>query len=150
MTTTATPTTEQQPDLEQDMDADAGALFDKAKYDDPGLQLPKIGGQALDKIRIKINGGAMLDRLDKDSCQMFRRFADHLGAEFELRVSGRVKDVQATGATNREGDLDVIVGAVVLHVDTVYLVRPEDMLRTGAAHEAADANDEELERAAAA
>jgi hypothetical protein len=67
----------------------------------------------------------MLDRSDKADVALYNRLS--LNKDVELRVAGRVNGTGARGATNREGDLDVIVGKKTFKVETVWVLSPEDL-----------------------
>lgn len=104
-----------------DLTAQAEELFDSAEY----LQLPMIGRRGIDRIAIKFSGEVMLDRSSRDDVELFKSLA--FGDEVELRVAGRILAVTGRGATNRDGDLDVVVGQKTIKVDTVYVLAPENL-----------------------
>lgn len=100
-------------------------MFDKAAYETEELALPKVDGHGIDRIAVGFSGRIMLDRSDKHDVALYRKL--ELGKEVELRVAGRVSGTGAKGATNKEGDLDVIVGEKTISIGTVYVVTPEEM-----------------------
>lgn len=104
---------------------DQGKLLDPSAYDREDLAIPKVDGQGIDRIRVGFSGGVMLDRSEPADVALYNRLK--LGDEVELRVSARVSGTGAKGATNREGDLDVVVGEKTLHVTTVYVLTPEQL-----------------------
>jgi hypothetical protein len=96
------------------------ALFDKTQYDDPELQLAKVDEQSIDKIRLSFTGSVMLDRGNKADVALYRRLSLGKG-DVTLQVEGRCSASGAKQNTNREGDLDVVVGEKTIKVETVYL-----------------------------
>jgi hypothetical protein len=93
-------------------------LFDRSQYDSPELALSKIGGQPIDRIAVKFAGTVFLDRSDPADVALYRRL--QLGHDLTLMVETKVAAVAGKGATDREGDLDVVVGESTLKVHTVY------------------------------
>jgi hypothetical protein len=104
-------------------DPEGKALFDRSQYDKEGFQIPKVDGQSVDRIAVAVTGEIMLDRSDEADVALYNRLA--LGKEVELRVAGKVQGTGAKGATNRDGDLDVIVGKKTIKVGTVWVLDPE-------------------------
>ena len=100
------------PDQQED------ALFDKAKYDDPELALPKVDGEGVDRIAIKVTGTVFLDRSDPRDVDLMRRMK--LGSDVTLMVEGRVSKKAHGFTTDREGELDVIKLEHAINVHTVY------------------------------
>lgn len=103
--------------------------FDASAYDRPGLQIAKVDGQGIDKIRVAFTGSVMLDRSDVADVALFNKLM--LGTEVELRVAGKVSKTATGWTTNREGDLDAVVGERTVKVDTVWVLDPESL---GGAH----------------
>lgn len=101
------------------------ALFDKTRYDDPELRITKVDGQGIDKIRIGFAGSVLLDRSNPKDVELYNRLT--LGKECELRVSGKVSKVSTGWTTNREGDLDAIVGERVCKIESVWVLTPENL-----------------------
>lgn len=99
--------------------------FDRSQYDKPGMQIEKIDGQTVDKIAIRFGGRVMLDRSDPKDVALFNRLK--LGLPVELRVAGSVGTHTGGKATNRDGDLDVIVGTKGIKIDTVYVLVAEEL-----------------------
>lgn len=113
-------------------------LFDASAYDREDLALPKVDGHAIDRIAVAFSGEVMLDRSNPDHVALFRRLT--LFKNAELWISGSVKGIGTTGATNREGELDVVVGKRSIKVEHVRILGPED-LDNAAAELAAQARD---------
>jgi hypothetical protein len=117
--------TEDEPDEPEKtpIDPEGKTLFDRSQYEKEGLQIPKVDGQSVDRIAVAVTGEIMLDRSDEADVALYNRLA--LGKEVELRVAGKVQGTGAKGATNRDGDLDVIVGKKTIKVGTVWVLDPE-------------------------
>jgi hypothetical protein len=114
-----------QPDTELEPDPQKGQLFDKTQYERENLQIPSIDGEGIDKIRVELTGSIMLDRSEPADVALINRM--HLGQDIELRVAGKVAGVSHGYATNREGDLDAIVLAKKVKVETVWVLTPEQL-----------------------
>ena len=99
--------------------------FDAAQYDKPELQIAKVDGQGIDKIRVAFSGSVMLDRSDPADVALFNKLM--LGKECELRVAGKVSKTATGWTTNREGDLDAVVGERTVKVDTVWVLTAEGL-----------------------
>jgi hypothetical protein len=110
---------------EEAADPNGKALFDKSAYDREDLQIPKVDGQSIDKIRVDFQGSIMLDRSSPADVALYNRLV--LGKAAELRVSGKVSGTGAGWTTNRDGDLDAIVGKRTIKIDTVWLLEPEQL-----------------------
>jgi hypothetical protein len=111
-TTTQAPASEEQ---------EAGTQPDRSQYDKPGLRLAKIDGKSVDRIAIKFSGQVMLDRSDPADVKLFRDL--ELGKQnVSLLIEAAVDKASGSGATNRDGDLDVIVGSKTLRIHS--LMRP--------------------------
>ena len=106
-------------------DAEKGQLFDKSQYDREDLAIPKVDGEGIDKICVKVAGSIMLDRSDPADVALFNKLT--LGKECELRCAGSVSGVGTRYATNRDGDLDAIVGEKTVNVETVWILDPEQL-----------------------
>lgn len=102
------------------------AVFDRSQYELEGLQIPKVDGEAIDKIAIKFGGRVMLDRSSLTDVAMFNKLK--LGQDVELRISAKVSNSGGAGfTTSKEGDLDAVVGSKSLTVDSVWLLEPENL-----------------------
>ena len=106
-------------------DPDGKALFDASDYDREDLAIPKIDGEQITKIRVDFSGSVMLDRSDPADVKLFN--GARLGKELELRVAGRITGVGTGFTTNKDGDLDVVVGKKTLKVETVWVLDPEEL-----------------------
>lgn len=125
-TTIEEPETAEHPLAPPDPDTNGQTkAFDPAMYEDPTLRIDKIDGKNVQAIAVKFSGRVMLDRTDPDHVRLFNRLA--IGRDVELRVSARSVGLAGVGATNREGDLDVLVGTRALKVDTLYVLAPEEL-----------------------
>lgn len=115
------------------------ALFDTNEYRDPALALPQIDGHDIDRIAIKFSGEIMLDRSDKDHVALWRRI--RLGQKIELWVEAKGLGYEGKGATNKDGELDVIVAKRSVSVQHVRVLGPEDLAeaKLEAASQARDA-----------
>jgi len=110
-----------------DADPDAGApledaggqtaIIDRSAYEREDLQIPKIDGQTIDRISIKWSGEVFLDRSDPDDVAVYN--ALRLGKDVSLLVEAECSSTGAKGATDREGDLDVIVATKGLKVHSL-------------------------------
>lgn len=96
------------------------ALFDKSEYEREDLQIAKIDGQSIDRIAVKFSGEVFLDRSEPSDVAIFN--ALKLGKDVALMIDAKCSATGATGATDREGDLDVVVGRKGLKVHS--LTRP--------------------------
>lgn len=101
------------------------ALFDKSMYDREDLQIAKIDGQSIDRIRVKFAGEVMLDRSEPSDVAVFN--ALRLGKDVMLTVEAKCSGTGAKGATDRDGDLDVVVGekSLKVHAKNKRLLRAE-------------------------
>lgn len=100
-------------------------LFDASVYLDPALRIEQVDEQEIEKIAINIAGRIILDRTNPDDVALYNSLK--LGKAANLRVSGRVGGVGAKGATNKDGELDVVVGSKRVLVDTVWAVPAEEL-----------------------
>lgn len=100
-------------------------LFTVDDYNDPALAIPKIDGQSIGRIAVAFSGEIFLDRTTKEDVALYNSLV--MGRDVELRVAAKVVGTGAKGATNRDGDLDVIVGKKSLTVKTLYVLTPEEL-----------------------
>lgn len=100
-------------------DPEGKRLFNASDYEREDLALPKVDGNQLDRIAVKFAGEVFLDRASPADVALFRKLV--LGQEVTLMVEGRCSATGAKGATDREGDLDVVVGQKAVKVTTVYI-----------------------------
>jgi len=96
----------------------ANALFDRSQYDREDLQIQKIDGEPIDRTAFKFTGTVFLDRSDPADVALYNSLA--LGRDITLMIEGRCSSVSAKGVTDREGDLDVVVGEWTVKIHTVY------------------------------
>jgi hypothetical protein len=115
---------EHEPDPEP-ADPKGEALFDRSRYQEPGLRIDQVDGQEVDKIWIAFRGRVALDRTVAADVALFNRV--RLGQELELRVAGKGVAVGTKHTTSRGGDLDAVVGERTLEVTDVYVLDPEDL-----------------------
>jgi hypothetical protein len=100
------------------------ALFDRSQYEREELRLPKTDGRSIDKIRVKFSGSVLLDRLDPSDVELFRALA--LGQVVALRVEGQVAYAGTGWTTDRDGNLDAVIGERTLKVETIWLPGDEE------------------------
>jgi hypothetical protein len=110
-TAVADPPATDQPDQED-------ALFDKTNYDDPELAIPKVDGSSIDRIGLKFTSTVYLDRSVPADVALYNRLK--FGQDATLMVEVTCNSAGAKGATDREGELDVVIGIKSLKVHTVY------------------------------
>lgn len=96
-----------------------GALLDRSQYQREDLALQRVDGNDVDRISLKFSGTVFLDRSQPADVALYRKLS--LGRDVTLVVEGRCNSTGAAGATDREGDLDVVVGHKGVKVHTVYL-----------------------------
>ena len=106
-------------------DPEGKALFNRDAYDREDLAIPKVDGQQIDKIAVKFTGRILLDRSAPADVALYNRL--QMGADVELRCAGKVTSTGAGWTTNREGDLDAIVGEKAVKVETVWVLSPEQL-----------------------
>lgn len=83
------------------------------------LALPMIDGKAIDKIRVSFSGSVMLDRHDPADVELYRKLV--LGEDVTIQAECKVGGKLTSFTTNKEGDLDSVVGDAKLKVHTVYV-----------------------------
>lgn len=101
------------------------AAFNAAIYDDPTLRIEKVDGRNIEQIAVSFSGRILLDRSNEKDVELWNRLT--MGTDAELRVCAKATGKLVQGATNREGDLDVVVGTRKLKVHTVYVLTPEEL-----------------------
>lgn len=101
------------------------AAFDRTQYELEGLQIAKVDGEAIDKIRVDFSGSVMLDRSSEADVALFNRL--RLGQDCELRCAGTVSGVKTGYTTSKDGDLDAVVGGKTIKVSTVWVLDPEQL-----------------------
>ena len=100
-------------------DPDGKKLFNDSDYEREDLAIAKVDGNQIDRIALKFTGEVYLDRSSPEDVALFNRLK--LGHDVTLQVEAKCSSVAAQGATDREGDLDVVVGRRGVKVHTVYL-----------------------------
>lgn len=96
------------------------ALIDRSAYEREDLAIAKVDGNQVDRLQLSFSGSIMLDRSDPADVALWNRLRLGVG-ELGLRIEGRCSATGAKQATDRGGELDVIVGAKTLKVTTVYV-----------------------------
>ena len=114
-----------EPIAETPGDTTGKALFDRDAYQAPGLRIDEVDGQEVDKIWLKFTGRVALDRTKADDVAIFNKA--RLGAELELRVSGKGARVGTGYTTSKGGGLEAVVGEREVRIDTVYVLSAEDL-----------------------
>lgn len=102
-----------------------GALFDASDFDREDLAIAKVDGFQIDRIALGFSGGVMLDRSEPADVALYNRVK--MGQEVELWVTAKGSGTGAKPATNREGDLDVIVGKKELRIEGLRVLKPEEL-----------------------
>ena len=95
------------------------ALFDASDFDREDLAIPQVDGQSIDRIRVAFSGGVWLDRANPADVALYRTL--RLGRLVDLRVEVRVTGKAAKGATNKDGDLDVVAGVANCAVTSLHI-----------------------------
>lgn len=101
------------------------ALIDRSQYEREDLAIAKVDGNSIDRIALTFSGTVYLERSDPADVALYN--ALRLGTGVTLMVEGRCFGTGAKGATNRDGELDVIVGQKTVKVDSVYRPAAEDI-----------------------
>jgi hypothetical protein len=114
------------------------ALFDKTNYDDPKLAIPKVDGTQIDRIWIGFTGGFFLDRSDPNDVAFYNKLV--FQRDVTLQVDGRCNTVGAQGVTDRDGDLDVVVGRKRIKVHSARISTVDGVILVGTP--GADPDDE--------
>lgn len=114
-----------EPEQTEEPPAAEEALFDRSQFEREELQIEKVDGIGIDKIRVKFSGSVMLDRSDPADVALYNRL--RMGRDVELRCAGKVAGAGAGWTTNREGNLDAVVGEKTVKVDTVWVLEPEQL-----------------------
>jgi hypothetical protein len=93
------------------------AIVDKSQYEREDLQIAKVDGNTIDRISLKFTGEVFLDRSDPSDVQIYNEL--RLGRDVEILIEAKCSSTAAKGATDREGDLDVVVGTKGLKVHSL-------------------------------
>lgn len=100
-------------------------LVNPADYDDPELAIAKVDGNSIDRIALTFSGTVYLDRSDVADVRLYNGLK--MGHGITLMIEGKTLAAGAKGATNREGELDVVVGTKGVKVTSVYRPAAEDL-----------------------
>lgn len=125
MSTTAEPPVIDPAAAAADEEDGGDALFPAADYTDPKLALDSVDGESIDKIAVAFSGRVLLDRSSAADVDLYRRLL--LGKDVDLRVSGKVSGTGAGYTTNREGDLDAVVGTKTVKVESCFRPAAEEL-----------------------
>lgn len=98
-------------------DGEQATAFDRSQYEREDLQIPKVDGQSIDRIALKFSGTVFLDRSEPSDVAVYN--ALRLGRDIEMLIEADCLSTGAAGATNKDGELDVIVGTKGLRVRTL-------------------------------
>lgn len=93
------------------------ALVDRSQYEREDLQIAKVDGNTIDRISLKFSGEVFLNRSDPSDVAVYN--ALRLGRDVGLLIDAKCGSTMAKGATDREGDLDVVVGTKGLKVHSI-------------------------------
>lgn len=92
-------------------------IVDRTAYEREDLQIPKVDNQTIDRISLKFSGEVFLDRSDPSDVAVYNEF--RLGRDVSLVIDAKCSSTAAKGATDRDGDLDVVVGTKGLKVHSI-------------------------------
>lgn len=106
------------PEADPEPGAQAAA-FDVDDYADPALSIHKVDGHQIDRIALTFSGTVFLERGDAEDVALYNRLK--LGRDVTLQVEAKTSGSGAKGATDKDGDLDVVVGEKKLKVHSVYI-----------------------------
>lgn len=101
-------------------------IIDRSQYEREDLAIARVDGNQIDRIRIAFSGSIMLDRSEPADVALYNRLTLGKG-EVTLMVEGVCSSTAAKQATNRDGELDVIVGEKTVKVRTVYVPAVEEL-----------------------
>lgn len=101
------------------------ALIDRSQYEREDLAIAKVDGNQIDRIWVGFGSGFYLDRSDPNDVAFYNRL--QLGRDVTVMVEARCLGTGAKGATNRDGQLDVIIGQKKLGVHTGYIPAAENL-----------------------
>jgi hypothetical protein len=107
------------------------AIVDRSQYEREDLQIPKIDEQTIDRIKIDFGGSLFLDRSEASDVAVYN--ALRLGKDVTLMVTAKCSKTGASGATDRDGNLDVVVGAKTLKVHSISKPAGADWVEDAAA-----------------
>ena len=93
------------------------AIIDRSAYEREDLQIPKIDGNTIDRISIKFSGEVFLNRSDPSDVGVYNEL--RLGRDVALLIEAKCSSTAGKGATDRDGDLDVVVGTKGLKIHSL-------------------------------
>jgi hypothetical protein len=106
------------------------AIIDRSAYEREDLQIPKIDGQTVDRIALKFGGTVYLDRSDASDVAVYNEL--RFGRDVELLIDAKCLGVGASGATNKDGNLDVVVSTKGLKVHSISKPAGADWVKDAA------------------
>lgn len=95
-------------------------LIDPAKYESEALALAKVDGNAITRIALAFTGEIFLDRSDPEDVALYRTLILGKG-DIELKVKAKCSGTGAKLATDKGGELDVVVGRKTLRIESVVV-----------------------------
>ena len=101
-------------------------IVDRSQYEREDLAINKVDGNPIDRISITFTGTIMLDRSEPADVALYNRLTLGKGG-LTLMVEGTCSSTGAKQATNRDGELDVIVGTKGVKIQTVYIPLVENL-----------------------
>lgn len=110
---------QQADDAEHVDEKGRATLIDRSAYEREDLAINKVDGQTIDRIAVTFAGTVYLDRSDPSDVALYNRLV--LQRDVTLMVEGKCSGTGAKGATDRDGDLDVVIGHKTVKVATVYI-----------------------------
>jgi len=93
------------------------AILDRSAYEREDMQIPKVDGVSIDRIVIKLTGEIHLDRSDPADVKVYNDL--RFGRDVQPLIEGRCNSTGAKGATDRDGDLDVVIGQKTVKVQSL-------------------------------
>lgn len=106
--------------LEHTDDAGTPTLIDPAEYESEALSLAKVDGNAITRIALAFTGEIFLDRSDPEDVALYRTLVLGKG-DIDLRVKAKCSGTGAKLATDKGGELDVVVGRKTLRIESVVV-----------------------------
>jgi hypothetical protein len=107
------------------------AIIDRSQYEREDLQIPKVDNQSIDRIEIKFTGSIFLDRSEPSDVAVYNEL--RFQRDVSLLIEAKCSNVAAKGATDRDGDLDVVVGSKTLKVHSLSKPAGADWVTDAAA-----------------
>lgn len=95
-------------------------LIDPAEYESEALALAKVDGNAITRIALAFTGEIFLDRSDPEDVALYRTLILGRG-DIELKVKAKCSGTGAKLATDKGGELDVVVGRKTLRIESVVV-----------------------------